>query len=280
MRRAYERFLLSNFPASERAALRQDNLGGVPTVLVAAPVGATPTSVVLHFHGGGYVVGSAQSSVEYAERLAKAFRASCISVDYRLAPENSYPAALDDALSAYFGLIDGGADPHSIILSGESSGAGLAIALAMSLRDMGRPLPAGILAVCPFADLSLSGETVREREGTDPAANRDSLTFMAASYFQDHDPRDPRISPLFGDFNGLPPIFLTATANEALFDDAVRIRERALANGVEVTYRQVEDSVHVFPLFGFLPEAREVLAEAATWGARILPRLDGDASAG
>lgn len=270
MRKAYDRFLLSNFPASDGITLRNDHLGGVPTVVANLQEEPSSNAIVLHFHGGGYVVGSASSSVEYAGRLAQTFRSTCISVDYRLAPENAYPAALDDAIKAYCAVIDSGVQPSRMVVSGESSGAGLALALAMSLRRLGKPLPAGILAVCPFADLTLSGESIRMSEGTDPAANRDSLTFMAASYFQHHDPSDPRISPLFGDFTGLPPIFLTVATNEALLDDAVRIRERATSGGVDVTYHPIDDSVHIFPLFPFLPEASDVLTSAAAWGDRIL----------
>jgi len=268
MRRAYDRFLLSNFPASDGIAVRQGHLAGVPALVADAPE-ASSDATVLHFHGGGYVLGSTSSSVEYAGRLAKTFGSACISVDYRLAPEHAYPAALEDAVLAYTAIVDRGIAPHRIIVSGESSGAGLALALVMSLRKSGQPLPAGIFAVCPFADLTLSGDSIRTREGTDPAANRDSLTFMAASYFQDRDPSDPLISPLFGDFAGLPPIFLTAATNEALFDDAVRLRDRAIAAGVDVTYHPVDDSVHIFPLFPFLPETSAVLANAAVWGDRV-----------
>ena len=268
MRRAYERFLLSNFPPNAKAT-RQDRLGGVPVAVVA---GATSSGSrhILHFHGGGYVLGSASSSTEYCERLTEAGRATCISVDYRLAPENQFPAALEDAVSAYCGLLDTGVSPAQIVLSGESSGAGLAIALAMELRRLRKPLPAGILAVCPFADLSLGGQSIRSREGTDPAANRDALVFLAASYFQGGDPRDPRISPLFGDFTDLPPIFLTAATNEALFDDAVRIHGKAIAQGIDVTYEPVDDSVHIFPLFSFLPETQHVMETIERWSDRIL----------
>ena len=140
----------------------------------------------------------------------------------------------------------------------------------MALRSAGDSLPAGILAVCPFADMTLSGESLRLADGKDPAANRDSLTFLAASYFQGHEPRDPLVSPLFGDFRLLPPLFLTAATNEALFDDTSRILHRAQAQGVDVTVELVDDSVHIYPLFPFLPETKQFVLALNGWSRRIL----------
>jgi salicylate hydroxylase len=270
MRQAYDRFLMTAFPISAAAKVDDIELNGVKTLLVTAGARSAGTAI-LHFHGGGYMIGSARGSAEYASRLASTLRGQCYSVDYRLAPEHPYPAAIDDAIDAYRGLLGLGVPASSIILSGESSGAGLAIALAMAIRTAADPQPAGIAAVCPFADLTLSGPTVREHSGDDPAANRDLLTFMAASYFQGHEPSDPMISPLFGDFRNLPPIFLTATEGEVLFSDTTRMAEQARQAGVDVTVRLVKDSVHVFPLFSFLPEAEGVMAAMAEWACNRQP---------
>ena len=224
---------------------------------------------MLHFHGGGYVVGSAQSSEEYASRLAATLSTQCIAVDYRLAPEHPYPAALDDAVDAYRALVASGVPASRIILSGESSGAGLAIALAMAIRNAGDAMPAGIIGICPFADLTLSGPSVKQFDGKDPAANRDTLTFWGASYFQRHDPHDPMVSPLFGDFRGLPPMFLAASEGEVLFSDTIRVAERATSAGVAVTMKNVTDSVHVFVVFPFLPETVATLGEIQKWSATL-----------
>ena len=272
MRQAYDRFLTTAFPISAAAKADDIELNGVKTLRVTAGTRSAGTAI-LHFHGGGYMIGSARGSAEYASRLASSLRGQCYSVDYRLAPEHPYPAAIDDAVDAYRGLLGLGVPASSIILSGESSGAGLAIALAMAIRTARDPQPAGIAAVCPFADLTLSGPTVREHSGDDPAANRDLLTFMAASYFQGHEPTDPMISPLFGDFRNLPPIFLTATEGEVLFSDTTRTAEQARQAGVDVTVRLVKDSVHVFPLFSFLPEAQGVMAAMAEWASACLSDL-------
>ncbi len=271
MREGYDRFLTSNFPAPKELEVENVELGGVDALKVKMPgtSGDQERATILHFHGGGYMLGSARGSVEYAGRLAETVSGDCITVDYRLAPENPYPAALDDAVDAYRGLVNQGVNPANILLSGESSGAGLALALALTLKMAGDTLPAGIIAICPFADLTLSGDSIKEFTGQDPAANRDSLAFMAASYFQEHEPRDPLVSPLFGDLSGLPPVFLSAVEGESLYSDSFRLLERARDAGVDVTMVPVEDSVHVYTLFPFLPETRTTLTEIGRWAQRI-----------
>jgi salicylate hydroxylase len=136
------------------------------------------------------------------------------------------------------------------------------------------PLPAAIFVAAPFADLTLSGPTIKAFNGDDPAANRDLLTFMGASYFQGHEPTDPLVSPLFGDLAGLPPLFVTATQGEMLLSDTTRLAERAEKAGVDVTLRVVEDSVHVYTIFPFLPETRSTMEEVAAWVQRKLRRND------
>jgi salicylate hydroxylase len=188
-RAAYDRFLLTNFPAPAEHSVVPAELNGVRGLRVTAAGIAPPGDSnqmgvhVLHFHGGAYVLGSAASSVEYAGRLSSAIGGPCYTVDYRLAPEHPYPAAIDDAFDAYRGLLAKGADPSMLFLSGESSGGGLAIALAMALSRAGLPLPAGVIAICPFTDLTLRGPSVSEYSGDDPASHRDSLTLLAASHF-------------------------------------------------------------------------------------------------
>ena len=271
MREGYERFLTTHFPAPDDLSVENAELGGVEALRVRA-AGATAAdhrTTVLHFHGGGYMLGSAKGSVEYAGRLAKAVGGDCVTVDYRLAPEHPYPAALDDAVDAYRGLVNSGVDPSRILLSGESSGAGLALALALTLKLAGDPQPAGVIAICPFADLTLSGASIKAFAGQDPAANRDTLAFMAASYFQEHEPRDPLVSPLFGDLKGLPPLFLSAVEGESLYSDSSRLLERAREADVDVTMVPVKDSVHVYTLFPFLPETTETLNEISRWARRV-----------
>jgi salicylate hydroxylase len=272
LREAYDRFLITNFPLPEGVSATEDELGEVKAWRVAAA--NAQCTVVLHFHGGGYMIGSAKGSLEYASRLAAAVDGTCYTIDYRLAPEHPYPAAIDDAVSSYRALMARGIPASSIIVSGESAGGGLALALALALCKAGDPLPAAIFAAAPFTDLTLSGPSVRAFNGDDPAANRDLLTFMGASYFQGHEPTDPLVSPLFGDLTGLPPLFLTASQGEVLLSDTVRLAESAEKAGVEVTLRVIEDSVHVYPIFPFLPETKATIEEVAGWARCNLRRND------
>ncbi|MBR1126466.1 alpha/beta hydrolase fold domain-containing protein [Bradyrhizobium lablabi] len=273
LREAYDRFLTTNFPLPAGVSAVEDELGDVKAWRVSAP-DAPRGNVVLHFHGGGYLIGSAKGSLEYASRLAAAVDGTCYTVDYRLAPEHPYPAAIDDAVMAYRALLARGIPASSILVSGESSGGGLAVALVLALRNAGEPLPAAIFAAAPFADLTLSGPTIKAFNGDDPAANGDLLTFMGASYFQGHEPTDPLVSPLFGDLTGLPPLFVTASQGEMLLSDTTRLAERAEAAGVDVTLRVVEDSVHVYPIFPFLPETKSTMEEVSAWAQRKLRRND------
>jgi salicylate hydroxylase len=273
LREAYERFLTKNFPLPDEFSAVKDEFGDVRAWRVAA-VDAPRGNVALHFHGGGYLIGSAKGSLEYASRLAAAIDGACYTVDYRLAPEHPYPAAIDDAVASYRALLALGIPAKSILISGESAGGGLAVALVLALRNAGDPLPAAIFAVAPFADLTLSGPSVRAFNGDDPAANRDLLTFMAASYFQGHEPTDPLVSPLFGDLAGLPPLFVAAAQGEVLLSDATRLAERAQKAGVEVTLRLIEDSVHVYTIFPFLPETKSTMEEVAVWARQHLLQND------
>ncbi|WP_229052554.1 alpha/beta hydrolase fold domain-containing protein [Aeromicrobium sp. Leaf350] len=270
-RAAYDRFLRTQFPSPPDLDVTSIELHGVPTLRVAAPAVTDPGRTLLHFHGGAYVLGSAGSSLEYAGRLSASFDAECFTVDYRLAPEHPYPAAIDDAFAAYRGLLARGVDPGTIILSGESAGGGIALALAQSLDRAGLPAPAGVFAVCPFTDLTLSGPSVLRYSGEDPASHRDSLTVLGASYFQNHEPTDPMVSPLFGDLSGLPPLYLSAVRGEVLESDTTRFAERAKAAGADVTLELVDDSVHVYTLFPFLPEAATTLAAGSRWAAELAP---------
>jgi salicylate hydroxylase len=273
LREAYDRFLTTNFPLPGGVSAVEDELADVKAWRVGA-VDAPGGNVVLHFHGGGYLIGSAKGSLEYASRLAGAVDGTCYTVDYRLAPEHPYPAAIDDAVASYRALLARGIPASSILVSGESAGGGLAVALVLALRSAGDPLPAAIFAAAPFADLTLSGPSVRAFNGDDPVANRDLLTFMGASYFQGHEPTDPLVSPLFGDLAGLPPLFLTASQGEVLLSDTTRLAERAKKAGVDVTLRVVEDSVHVYPIFPFLPETKATMDEVAAWARGNLRRND------
>ncbi len=271
IRAAYDRFLLRNFPALPETQIVEGNADGVPHVKVSHP-GTDEGPVVLHLHGGGYMIGSAEASIGLTARLAAAVTGSCLAVGYRKAPEHPFPAALEDAVAAYRWLLGQGTDPTQILLSGESAGGGLAVATAMRLRDLGMPQPAGIVSMCPMADLTITGATIDETAGKDPICTRILLTQMATNYLQLHDPRDPLASPIYGNYTHLPPMLVQAADNEALYSDALRMVEAARRDGADVELDTYQDSVHVFQVFDFLPEATQALQRIGKFAEQCMTR--------
>lgn len=271
LREAYDRFLLDNFPADPAATIDHVEYGGVAAVRISY-AGSSEGPVLLHMHGGGYLIGSAEASVGLGSRLASAASGSCVAVEFRRAPEDPFPAALEDAVLAYDGLLADGVDPARVVITGESAGGGLALALAMRLRDLGRPCPSGIVAMCPMADFAITGESVDAADGADPICTRTLLTQMATNYLQGSDPHDPYVSPVYGHYSGLPPILVQAATNEALFSDAQRVVEGARKAGVDVAGDFYEDSVHVFQIFDFLPEARSAMERIRSFVGEVTAR--------
>ena len=275
IRDAYDRFLLANFPAAPGVTVDEGDRDGRPHLVATATAG-NEAPVVLHFHGGGYLVGSPRSSVGLASRLARAVDGTCIVPGYRRAPEHPFPAALEDAVAAYERLLEDRIEPERILLTGESAGGALAVALGMRLRDLGRPLPAGIVAMCPMADLAVTGDTVDATAGKDPICTRRFLTQMATSYLQGHDPREPLASPIYGDYAGLPPLLVQAAENEALYADAVRMVDAARRDRVEAELETYADTVHVFQLFDFLPESARALEKLSGFAQAVSARGGSD----
>jgi salicylate hydroxylase len=271
IRDAYDRFLERNSPVAPGVEIDESDRSGRPH-LVATANTHSDAPIALHLHGGGYLVGSPRSSVGLASRLARALGGVCIVPGYRRAPEHPYPAALEDALAAYEQLLADGIEPARILLTGESAGGALAVAVGMRLRDLGIPLPAGIVAMCPMADLAITGRTVDGTAGKDPICTRRLLTQMATSYLQGHDPREPLASPIYGDYRGLPPLLVQTAENEALYADAVRMAEAARRDGVHVELDAYHDTVHVFHVFDFLPESRRALARISEFTQAVSRR--------
>jgi salicylate hydroxylase len=246
---------------------------GTPALQVGRPPSdpGSRAPVVLHLHGGGYTMGSAELSVPLAARLAEAAGGWSLVPDYRLAPEHPFPAALDDVLACYRWLAR--QYPRApIFVSGECAGGGLALGLALALRDAaaqgdgpGSRMPAGIHVVSPFCDLALSAENISPAADADPWLNRIALIQLAACYIHDTDPGQALVSPSRADLSGLPPLLIQAAEPEALFADAERLAASAREAGVPVTFSPVADSVHSFILFDFLPETDHSLAEFAAF---------------
>ncbi|MGE3590055.1 MAG: alpha/beta hydrolase [Ilumatobacteraceae bacterium] len=228
-------------------------------------IGDGDGSIVVYLHGGGYCIGSLTSHRAMLTHLAAATEGRVLAVDYRLAPEHPFPAALDDAIAAYR-FVAAGHDPRSIVLAGDSAGGGLTVATLMALRDAGDRLPAGGICLSPWTDLSQSGATIHSNATIDPMVRADDLDRWADAYAGTTDPRRPELSPLFGDLTGLPPLHIEVGTAEVLLDDSRRLAARVRASGGEVTYLEGEDLVHVWHFFaGLVPEADEAIRRVAAF---------------
>jgi acetyl esterase/lipase len=237
-------------------------LGTIPTAEITVD-GIETRHVVLYFHGGVYVISDAFLAAGLASQIARRTDAKVISVDYRLAPEHPYPAAIDDALAAYEALLQSGVAPSDIAFAGESAGGGLVIATLINARDHGLPLPATAYVMSPYVDLTLDGATMDTKRDVDPLLNRELLEPRVADYVSGRDAALSLISPVFADLSGLPPLVIQAGSHEVLLDDAVRLARRAATDDVEVTLEITPQVPHVFQAYaGFLDEAVVALDRA------------------
>jgi len=237
-------------------------LGAVPTAEITVD-GIEPRHVVLYFHGGVYVLGDASQAAGLAAQIARRTRAKVISVDYRLAPEHPYPAAVDDALTAYQTLLENGTAPSDIAFAGESAGGGLAVATLLNAREHGLPLPAVAYVMSPYADLTLAGTTMDTKRGADPLLNRENLQARVPDYTGRQDAAAGLISPVFADLSGLPPLIIQAGSHEVLLDDAVRLARQAATADVEVILDITPGVPHVFQAYhSILDEAAAALDRA------------------
>jgi epsilon-lactone hydrolase len=256
------RELLSAQPLPADVTVTAGALGGVPTAEITVD-GIEPRNVVLYFHGGVYVMGDAALAADLAAQVGRRTQAKVISVDYRLAPEHPYPAAVDDALAAYEALLDSGIAPSNIGFAGESAGGGLVIATLVNARDRGLPLPAAALVMSPYADLTLAGTTMETRREVDPLLSREALQARIDDYTSGQDAALALISPVFADLSGLPPLIIQAGTHEVLLDDALRLARQAAGADVEVTLDITPGVPHVFQAYyPILDEAAAALDRA------------------
>jgi epsilon-lactone hydrolase len=240
--------LVAGQPLPAELTVTAATLGGVPVAEITI-AGIEPRHVVLYFHGGVYVLGDAFQAADLASQVGRRTGARVFSVDYRLAPEHPFPAAVDDALAAYEALLQGGTAPSDIVFAGESAGGGLAIATLVNARDHGLPRPAAAFVMSPYADLTLAGGTMETKGEFDPLLSRESLAARVADYTAGQDPALGLISPVFADLTGLPPLIIQAGTHEVLLDDAIRLARQAAAADVDVTLDITAGVPHVFQTF-------------------------------
>ncbi len=250
---------LSAQPLPADVTVTAASLGSVPTAEITVE-GIEPRHVILYFHGGVYVMSDAFLAAGLASQVGRRTHAKVISVDYRLAPEHPYPAAVDDALAAYIALLHDGIAPSDIAFAGESAGGGLAVATMVNARDHGLALPAAAFVMSPYVDLTLAGTTMETKRDVDPLLSRELLEPRVADYTQGQDAALGLISPVFADLTGLPPLIIQAGSHEVLLDDALRLARQAATADVEVTLDITPGVPHVFQAYSpLLDEAAAAL---------------------
>jgi acetyl esterase/lipase len=239
--------------------------GGVPAEWVTAP-GCDPARAVLYLHGGGYVIGSINTHRRLAYDISAASGARVLVIDYRLAPEHPFPAAVEDATTAWRWLLLQGFATSRLAIAGDSAGGGLTLATLVNLRDKKLGLPACAVAISPWVDLEGVGDSITARAAQDPMVQKDGLLWMAGLYLNGKDAKTPLAAPLHADLKGLPPILVQAGTAETLLDDATRVAEKLHAAGVDVRLAIWPNMLHVFPLFApILSEGRDGCLEIGSF---------------
>jgi monoterpene epsilon-lactone hydrolase len=264
--------LMARVPVPADARQNPIEIGGVAGLEVTIQ-GNETENVILYFHGGVYVIGYAAATVPLVGELVRRTGARAVTLEYRLAPEHPYPAAVEDARAAYEGLLAQGVAPSQIALAGESAGGGLAVALLLALRGAGVPLPSCGYLMSPYVDLTLSGETLATKRDVDPLLTPEGLRARVPDYVGRADASDPLISPIFGDLSGLPPLLIQVGSHEVLLSDALRLAARAAIADVPVAIEVTPGVPHVFQAYaGLLDEAGAALDRAADFVKAQLAR--------
>ena len=242
--------------------------GGVAALRVTRPE-SRDHHHVLYLHGGGYVAGSVSHYRDFLWRIATATRSHVLCPDYRLAPEHPFPAAVDDAFTAYRWLLADGADPRHIVMMGDSAGGGLVLATLLRLRDEGIALPAAAVMLSPWTDLAMSGGSLQFNAQADPALSPERVRYAAELYLAGADPRNPYASPLYGDPTGLPKSLIQVGSDEIQLDDSVRMADKMRAAGCEVDLQIWTRMPHAWQLFaGYLPESKRAIEQIGAFVQR------------
>lgn len=258
--------LMAEFPVPTDVIRTPTQLAGRPAELVEpATDTARAGGTILYFHGGSFSLGSPQTAMALTAHLVGRTGVPAISLDYGLAPEHPFPAAIDDGVAAYRALLESGVAPGEIVLAGDSAGGGLSVTTTLAARDQGLPVPAAIVAFSPGADHTRTGASMVTKEEADPFFNQAAMAHTAELYLAGQDPHQPLLAPaVLGDLTGLPPMLLQVGTNEMLLDDAVRLADRAREAEVDVILDVTASVPHVFQAYaGTLEEADQALDRAA-----------------
>lgn len=246
-------------PVAPDIIVEKTNIEGIPAEWVMAP-NAVEDRVFLYLHGGAYIMGSCNTHRYLASKLSRSTAARVLVPEYRLAPENPFPAAIEDALKVYRWLISSGISPDKIIIGGDSAGGGLTLATLLSLKDEDEALPALAVLLSPWTDMEGTGESMETRVDSDPWLSPEASRATPALYIRDLDLRHPLVSPIYADLSGLPSMLVHVGNDEILLSDSARLVDRARAAGVEVTFKVWDEMWHVFQTFA-IPEAQQSIDE-------------------
>ena len=252
-------------PAPPEAIVEKITVAGRPAEWVSAP-GCNLNRQALYLHGGGYVIGSPNSHRNLAYNIAKAMDGRCLVLDYRMAPEDPFPAAVDDAVAAWAWMLEQGGNPARMSIMGDSAGGGLAIAAQVALKQRGLQLPACSCCISPWTDLEGTGDSVKSKADIDPMVTEEALHRWGGLYLNGVSQRDPLASPLYADVSGLGPVLVQVGTAEILMDDSTRFAEKARAQGIDVTLELWEDMPHIWHIFApMLSEGADAIAKLGAW---------------
>jgi len=245
------------FRVAEDVVVEHVTVAGRAAEWLRAP-GTNVQRAILYLHGGGYVMGSPNTHRSLGGEVSRAAQAVVLMVDYRLAPESPFPAAVDDSVAAFEWLLAQGSKPQNLAVAGDSAGGGLAAATLLALRDRKLPLPKAAVCISPWSDLTCTNDSYKTRAAADPMVTTDGIGNMASLYLQGADPKNPLASPNFAELRGLPPLLIHVGRDEVLLDDSIKLHERAKAAGVDSTLEIWDDMIHVWHAFHpMLPEGKQ-----------------------
>jgi epsilon-lactone hydrolase len=264
--------MFAAFPIAEDVVFEAATVGGIPARWATAP-GVSKDRVLLYLHGGGYILGSSMAYRALYSGLARAAGARGLAIDYRLAPEHPFPAAVEDAVSGYRALLGQGIAPGSIAIAGDSAGGGLTVAMLVAARDAGLPMPAAAVAISPWVDMEGTGASMSTKAASDPSLNQAGIVAMGAVYLNGASPRSALASPIFANLAGLPPLLIQVGSAEVLLDDATRLAAKAGEADVEVQLEIWPRMPHVWHGFAsMLSEGRDAINRAGAFMAARFQR--------
>ncbi len=253
------------FRAADDIGVETLSVAGRPAEWLRAP-GALAERAILYFHGGGYVMGSPTTHRALAGEISRAAQAAVLLVDYRLAPEDPFPAAVEDGVASFRWLLAQGFAAKQMAVAGDSAGGGLVVATLVSARDQGLTMPGAAVCISPWSDLTCSNESYQTRADADPLVASGSISEMTGAYLQGADPKNPLASPNFADLRALPPLLIHVGTDEVLLDDSIKLDKKAKADGVDSTLEIWDDMIHVWHAFHpMLPEGKQAIQRVGSF---------------